>query len=113
MDLNAREIDTRYQNEFNNLIGAQVILPDKDGLPLLTIVKKRKWNFKGEPVGFSDPNPILDSRIYELEFPDGGIEEYAVNVILENIVDQVKSNDWDASLFDEIGFCNKGWKSGN
>ena len=42
MDLNAREIDTRYQNEFNNLIGAQVILPDKDGLPLLTIVKKRK-----------------------------------------------------------------------
>ena len=45
---------------------------------------------------------MLDSRIYELEFPDGRVEEYSVNVILENMVDQVKSNDWDASLFDEV-----------
>ena len=27
--------------------------------------------------------------------------EYLVNVILENMVDQVNSNDWDVSLFDE------------
>ena len=40
MDLNAREIDLRYQNELDNLIGAQVTLPGKDGLPLLAIVKK-------------------------------------------------------------------------
>ena len=68
---------------------------------------RKKLNFKEEPVGFFDPNPILDSRIYELEFPDGRIEEYAFNVILENIVDQVKSNDWDASFFDEIVSATK------
>ena len=102
MDLDVKEIDTRYQNELDNLIGAQISLPGRDGLPLLAIVKKRKLNFKGEPVGSYDPSPMLDSRIYELKFPDGRVEEYAVNVILENMADQVKSNDWDASLFDEI-----------
>ena len=40
MDLDAREIDTRYLNELDILIGAQVTLPDKDGLPLLAVVKK-------------------------------------------------------------------------
>ena len=64
----------------------------------MAIVKKRKLNFKGEPVGSPILSPILDSRIYELEFPDGRIEEYSVNVILENMIDQVKSN----TLFDEI-----------
>ena len=30
----------RYLNELDDLIGAQVTLPDKDGLPLLAGVKK-------------------------------------------------------------------------
>ena len=107
MDLDVRKINTRYQNELVNLIGSQVPLPDKDRLPLLAIVKKRKLNFKGEPVASSDPSPMLDSRIYELKFPDGRVEEYAVNIILENMVGQVKSNDWDASLFDEIVSATK------
>ena len=40
MDLNAREIDTRYLNELDNLIGTKVTLPDKKDLPLLAVVKK-------------------------------------------------------------------------
>ena len=51
MDLDANEIDTRYLSELDNLIGAQVSLPMKDWLPLLAIVKRRKLNYKGEPVG--------------------------------------------------------------
>ena len=101
-DLDVNEMDTRYLSELDDLIGAQVSLPRKDRLPLLAIVKKRKLNYKGEPVGSPNPSPILDSRIYELEFLDGRIEEYSVNVILENMIDQVKSNDWDATFIDEI-----------
>ena len=89
------------------MIGAQVNLPNKDGLPLLATVKKRKLNFKGEPVGSPNLSPILDSRIYELELCGGGIEEYSVNTILENNVNQVKSDDWDAILFDEIFSARK------
>ena len=30
------------------------------------------------------------------------MEEYSVNTILKNMVEQVDSNDWDATLLDEI-----------
>ena len=63
---------------------------------MLTVVKKRKLDHKG------DPGPTIDSRIYELEFPDRKIEDYSVDVILENLLDQVGNNDWGASLFDKI-----------
>ena len=42
-----------------------------------------------------------------MEFPDGRVEEYSVNVILENMIGQVESNDWDAGLFDEIIYSRK------
>jgi hypothetical protein len=35
--------------------------------------------------GHDDVNPILDTRIYEVEFPDGEVLEYAANVIAENL----------------------------
>ena len=66
MDLDINGIDARYLSELDNLIGAKVSLPSKDGHPLLIIVKKRKLNYKGKPVGSPNPSPILDSRIYEL-----------------------------------------------
>ena len=46
--------------------------------------------------------PMLDSSVYELEFPDGRVEEYSANIIIMNMLDQVRGNDWDASLFDKI-----------
>ena len=37
-----------------------------------------------------------------MEYPDERVEEYSVNKILEKMVEQVDSNDWNASLLDEI-----------
>ena len=101
-ELNTNEIDTRYLNELDKLIGTQVALPGKDGFQLMAIVKDKKRNYKGEAIGSYNPNPMLDSRIYELEFPDGRIEEDSVKTIIENLVDQVRTNDCNANLFDEI-----------
>ena len=95
-------MDSRYLKELDNLIDVQISLPGKDGVPLLAAVKKRKLDCKCEPIGAHNSSPILDTRIYELEFPDERIEEYSFNDSLENITDQVTINDWDASLFDEI-----------
>ena len=75
---------------------------------MLATVKKRKLDHKGQPIGSSNINTIIDSRIYELKFPDGRVEEYSVNVNIENILDQITSNDWDASMFDEIISVRKG-----
>ena len=90
--LRMENIDDSYLADLDNLIGVQVSLPGKDGIPLLATVKKRKLDYKGHPIGSPNANPILDPRIYELEFPDGRVEEYSVNIIIENILDQVANN---------------------
>ena len=74
-DVKVENIDEPYMEELDSLIGSQVNLPDKSGIPLLITVKKRKRESQGHPVGKADDNPILDSRIYELEYPDGRVEE--------------------------------------
>ena len=79
--LRIEKIDDSYLADLDNLIGVQVSLPGKDGIPLLATVKKRKLDFKGHPIGSPNDSPILDSRMYELEFPDGRVEEYSVNII--------------------------------
>jgi hypothetical protein len=38
--------------------------------------------------GRANANSILDTRIYEIEFPDGGSDEYTANVIADNIYAQ-------------------------
>ena len=40
-------------------------------------------------IGNANANPLLDTRLYEVEFPDGDIREYAANVIAESIYSQV------------------------
>ena len=56
-------------------------------------MKKRKRDSHRQPVGRADNDPVLDSRIYELEYPDGRVEKYSLNMILESMVEQVDSND--------------------
>ena len=44
----------------------------------------------------------MDSPIYELEYPDGWIEEFGVNVIGENLGTQLNEDGWDSVLLEEI-----------
>ena len=37
----------------------------------------------GREVGTYNPGPVLDTRIYEVMFPDGKVEQYVVNLIAE------------------------------
>ena len=48
-------------------------------------MKRRNLNPGGNPVGKSNQNPILDTRIYTFKFPDGAEMEYAANVISKNM----------------------------
>ncbi|GFH48974.1 pol protein [Chaetoceros tenuissimus] len=77
-------------------------MPDKDGTAVLTKVKGRKRDAAGNPVGEANENPILDTRVYELEFPDGRIEEYAVNMIAENLFEQADEDGWDSGIIEEF-----------
>ena len=106
--LNMGNVDDGYLESLDDLIFTQVTLPGKDGIPLLVTIKRRKLDHKGQPVVSPNTNTILDSRIYILEFPDGRVEEYSVNIVIENMLDQIRSNEWDASMFDEVISVRKG-----
>ena len=49
------------------------------------IVKERHINKKGEVTGQFHVNLLLNNIIYDVEFVDGTIKEYTVNIIAQNI----------------------------
>jgi hypothetical protein len=56
----------------------------------------------GEPVSCAHANPFFDTRKYEVEFIDGTIEQYATNVIANNMCAQVDNKVNMFQLLDEI-----------
>ena len=48
--------------------------------------------------GHYDDDPFLNSMIYEIEFPDGQVKEYAANVIAENMLTQVDSDGYSMMM---------------
>jgi hypothetical protein len=102
VDAKTETIDDAYIESLDEYIGSQIVIPNKEAVPVLAIVKKRKRDALNQPIGTKNDNPILDSRIYELEFPDGRIEEYSVNVIAENLFNMADDDGWDTGLLEEI-----------
>lgn len=95
-------VDNRYLEALDNYINAEVILPEKDGSAVLTKVKGRKRDAAGNPVGKANKNPILDTRVYQLQFPDCRVEEYAVIMIAENLFEQADEDGWDRCIIEEF-----------
>lgn len=44
----------------------------------------------------------MDTRVYELEFPDGRVDDYPVNNITENLLKQADADGWDTGALKEI-----------
>jgi hypothetical protein len=65
-------------------------------------VIKHAKGIGGEPVSCAHTNPFFDTREYEVEFINGTIEQYAVNVIAENMYAQVNDKGNMFQLLDEI-----------
>jgi hypothetical protein len=68
------EADEWEPEAFDNYIPAQVILPSKD-TQLLGTTTAMKKDLHGKPIGISNKNPILDTRIYKVTYPDGHTAE--------------------------------------
>ena len=65
-------------------VGAEVNLPIGNRM-MSGKARGRKQMADGSVVGKSNVNPILDTRTYEVEFPDGQTVEPAANVIAQNM----------------------------
>eukprot|EP00957_Ditylum_brightwellii_P198570 15134225-Ditylum_brightwellii.AAC.1 len=46
----------------------------------------------GTVAGTYDDNPMMNTMIYDVEFPDGQVRVYAANIIAENMLTQVDSD---------------------
>lgn len=70
--------------------------------PALARVKRRKLDANGTPIGRAHPNPILDTRVFEVEFLDGHTEALSANAIAENLFAQVDAEGHRLQLLDEL-----------
>jgi hypothetical protein len=65
-------------------------------------VLRRKRDSDGNPIGVAHRNPVLDTRVYEVQFPDGRTEEVAANVIAQALYSQCDPDGNEFVLLDSI-----------
>jgi hypothetical protein len=81
------DIDDAEADVYDQYIGAEVLL-DSGDQKLTGKVARRKRDRDGNLKGTRHSNRILDTRTYEVEFPDGRVAEYSANVIAESMYAQ-------------------------
>ena len=72
----------------------RVQLPVDDNQYLEGVVANRKRDSTGRYIGKSNPNPIMDTRIFTVKFGEDEYHYFSANVILENLYDQVDDQQW-------------------
>jgi hypothetical protein len=79
--------DDHDVDTYDQYVSAQVRVPIGGEIHYGKVMR-RKRELDGTWKGRANANPMLDSRTYEIEFPDGRSDEYTANVIAENIYAQ-------------------------
>ena len=88
---------------YDQYLQMELALPQGDSLePRLARVTKRLKDSKGIPIGTADQNPLLDTRMYEVEFADGEKASLTANYIVENLFAQVDDEGNCQVLMNEI-----------
>ena len=83
-------------------LNMELALPREGGEVQFGRVVKRLRDRDGLPIGTANDNPILDSRLYEVEFQDGYKTSLAANAIAENLFAQIDDEGNRHVLFQEI-----------
>lgn len=86
---------------FDPFINVEIILPHGDHNELAQVIS-RKHDADGLLIGHKHQNPILDSHVYNVHFPDGNVEAVAYNLIAEHLYSQVDEEGNQYRLFLEI-----------
>ena len=88
---------------YDQYLQMELALPQGDSLePRLARVTKQLKDSNGIPIGTADQNPLLDTRMYEVEFADGEKASLAANYIEENLFAQVDDEGNHQVLMNEI-----------
>ena len=80
------------------LINIEVLLPQGEAQKMAKVIRQ-SIDINGNIIGDLDKTPNIKSLVYDVEFTDGAIKQYAANVIAEIVLSQVNSNgchtSWD------------------
>ena len=86
---------------YDRIINAEVALQLEEEVTTGKVTR-RALRPDGQVAGTYDDNPFLNTIIYEVEFPDGQVKDYAANVIAENMLTQVDSDGFTLTMMDGI-----------
>ena len=100
-DTSTRDVDTIGHELYDRCISARVMLPSGDSMAKATIIGQKR-DMEGALIGNTHPNPILDTRLYEVRFNDGKMAAYSTNIIAENIYEQADDEGQRWVMMDEI-----------
>eukprot|EP00978_Attheya_sp_CCMP212_P038122 scaffold185695_cov24-Attheya_sp.AAC.1 len=75
------EDDREYTPDaYDPYIGTETLISHGDQADRAKVSKRIRAN-DGTPIGKSNPNPLLDARLYSVEFCDGEVSEIQANII--------------------------------
>ena len=85
-----KEADETFTPEVfdDTYLNMELTLPHKESQTWAKVTKRLR-DADGLPIGTANENPILDSRVYEVEYSDGHKTSLAANLIAENMLSQV------------------------
>jgi hypothetical protein len=95
---NGMEYHDYTLEEMDEYLSKTLYLP-RGGELVTARVAKRTRDGDEVPTGCRNSNPILDTRQYEVEFPDGSIDIYTANVIVENLTAMVDPEGQQYAMF--------------
>ena len=98
----AEDLDVETLDKY---IGTTFLLdPARNENNVATKVKviRQNTDFNGRPIGKANNNPLLDTREYICEYPDGTLDTYHANTIAENLWSQCDSEGQEFMLYKEI-----------
>ena len=103
-DKTVKEADDDFTPEVfdDTYLNMELAIPRDGEGPEFATVTKRLRDKDGLPIGKSNNNPILDTRMYEVEYKDGHKASLAANAIAENMFAQVDEEGNRHVLFQEI-----------
>ena len=87
--------------QYDKLVNAEVLLPHRDKVSHATVIGRTK-DSDGNEKGRTDDNPMLNTAVYDVLFPDGAIKQYSANIIAENMWAQVDAEGNQYLVLDAI-----------
>ena len=103
-DNEVKEADeTCTPDVYDTYLNMELAIPQEDSLePRLARVTKRLKDANGLPIGLANKNPILDTRMYEVQYLDGKKASLAANNIAEDLFAQIDEDGNRQVLMDKI-----------